>query len=91
MPLCHPYQGSLTKGGRLSTVDLLVLTSFEQLIFMPKYSLPAFTKQATLTRRSTVLRAFPFSKASLPKHQKNVTKEEEINKRGVNKTLRQYL
>jgi len=40
---------------RLSTVDLLVLTSVDQLYFILKYNLPFFTKQATLMRRSTVL------------------------------------
>jgi hypothetical protein len=49
-------QGSLTKGRRLSTVDLLVLTSFEHLIFILKILFTFFTKQATLIRRSTVLR-----------------------------------
>ncbi len=33
-------QGSLTKRGRVSTVDLLVLTSLEQLIFILKHNLP---------------------------------------------------
>ncbi len=39
--------GSLTEGGRLSTVDLLVLTSLNQLILI--------LKQAILMRRSTVM------------------------------------
>jgi hypothetical protein len=48
-------------GGRLSTFDLLVLTSLDQLIFKLKILFFLFfTKQATLMRRSTVL--------SLPPH-----------------------
>jgi hypothetical protein len=39
--------------GRLRTVDLLVLTSLDQLIFIENIFL--FTKQATWMRRSTVL------------------------------------
>jgi len=41
--------------GRLSTVDLLVLTSLDQLLFILKILLNSFTKQAILMRRSTVL------------------------------------
>jgi hypothetical protein len=37
------------------TVDLLILTSLDQLIFVLKVLFTLFTKQATLTRRSTVL------------------------------------
>ncbi len=40
---------------RLSTVDLFVLTSFDQLLFILKILFTFFTKQATLTRTSTVL------------------------------------
>jgi hypothetical protein len=40
--------------GRLSTVDLLVLTSLEQLTLILKILFSFFTKQATLIRRSTV-------------------------------------
>ncbi len=40
---------------RLSTVDLLVLTSSDQLIFTLKISFAFVTKQATLRRRSSVL------------------------------------
>jgi hypothetical protein len=39
----------------LSTVDLLVLASWDQPLFIFKILLDFFTKQATLTRRSTVL------------------------------------
>jgi hypothetical protein len=47
--------GNHYRRGRLSTFGLLVLTSFDQLIFILKI-LPTFvTKQATLMRRSTVL------------------------------------
>ncbi len=41
--------------GRLSTVDLLVLTSSDQLTFMLKILFTCAAKQATLMRRSTVL------------------------------------
>jgi hypothetical protein len=40
--------------GGLSTVDLLVLTSLDQLLFLLKILFTLFTKQATLMRRSTV-------------------------------------
>ncbi len=40
--------------GRLSTLDLLVLSSLDQLIFMLKIH-KFFVKQASLMRRSTVL------------------------------------
>jgi hypothetical protein len=49
------YQGTLTKVGRLSTIDLLVLTSLDQLICNLKILFTFFTQQPTLTRRSTVL------------------------------------
>jgi hypothetical protein len=39
----------------LSTVDLLVLTGLDQLLFILKIFFTFFTKQATLMRRSTVL------------------------------------
>jgi hypothetical protein len=41
--------------GRLSAVDLLVLTSLDQLIFILKIFLTFLTKQATLIRKSTML------------------------------------
>jgi len=41
--------------GSLSTVDLLVLTSLVQLIYIMKTLFRCLTKQATLFRRSTVL------------------------------------
>jgi len=40
--------------GKLSTVDLLVLTSLVQLLFILKIFFTFFTKQVTLMRRSTV-------------------------------------
>jgi hypothetical protein len=40
--------------GRLSTVDLLVLTSLDHLLFKSKMLFTFFTKQANLMRRSTV-------------------------------------
>jgi hypothetical protein len=47
----------LHQGGkeRLSTIDLLLLISLGQLIFIPKTLFTFVTKQATLLRRSTVL------------------------------------
>ncbi len=48
-------QGTLTKGERLSTLDLLVQTSFDQVILMLKMLFTFFTKQAILIRGSTVL------------------------------------
>jgi hypothetical protein len=57
---CFPYndylnlvQGSLTEG--VSTVDLLVLTSLDKLIFPLELHFSIFTKQLVLKRRSTVL------------------------------------
>jgi len=47
--------GKPYRRGRLSTVNLLVLTSLDQLIFKLKILFTFFTKQATLMRRSTVL------------------------------------
>jgi hypothetical protein len=48
-----PAQESLTKG--LGTVDLLVLTSLDQRLFILKILCTIFTKQAILIRRSTEL------------------------------------
>ncbi len=63
-------QGSLTegegsvqltslRGGRLSTIDLLVLTNLDKLVFILTILFSFFTKQVTLMRRSTVLSLFP--------------------------------
>jgi hypothetical protein len=41
--------------GKLSTIDLLVLTSFNELVFILRILFTLFTKQATLMRRSTIL------------------------------------
>jgi hypothetical protein len=41
--------------GRLSTVNLLVLSGLDQLLFILIILLTLFTKQATIIRRSTVL------------------------------------
>jgi len=41
--------------GRLSTVDLIVLTSLDQLVFLIGNIIFFFTKQATLMRRPSVL------------------------------------
>ncbi len=43
-------QGSLTEGGRISTVDLLVQTSLDQLRLILKTFFTFFTKQAILMR-----------------------------------------
>jgi hypothetical protein len=58
-------QGNPYIRGRISTVDLLVPTSFIQLVFKLK-KIIFLTKQATLMRSSTVL-ILPFSKCSLLK------------------------
>ncbi len=50
------HQGTLTEGGRVSTIDLHVLTRLAASVLKTKNF---FTKQATLMRRSTVL-SFPF-------------------------------
>jgi len=42
--------------GRLCTFDLLVITSFDEVLFILKILFPLFTKQATLTKRSTSLK-----------------------------------
>jgi hypothetical protein len=55
-PSAEAYtQGTLTEGGRLSTVYLLVLTSLDQLISILQTFFNLFTKQTPLMRRSTVL------------------------------------
>jgi hypothetical protein len=54
------HQGSLTEGEGLSTVDLLVLTRLDQLLFTLNILLTSFTKQATLMRKSTVLSLPPY-------------------------------
>ncbi len=48
------HRETLTEGGRLSTVDLLVQTSLEQLLLIEIF-ISLFSKQAILLRRSTVL------------------------------------
>jgi hypothetical protein len=48
-------QGSLADWGRISTVDLLVLTSLDQLIFILKILFSFLQNKLILTRRSTVL------------------------------------
>ncbi len=48
-------QGTLNEGGRISTIDLLVLTSLDQLLFKLKVFFFFLTKQASLIKRSTVL------------------------------------
>jgi hypothetical protein len=50
---CVLGQGNLR--GRLCTIELLVLTSLDQLLFKLKIKITFYTKQATLTRKSTVL------------------------------------
>ncbi len=57
-------QGILSGGGRICTVDLLVLTDSDQLFLILQYFF--LQNKASPMRRSTVL-AFPFSKGSLVK------------------------
>jgi len=63
------FQGTLTEGEGLNTFDVLVLASWDQVLFILKILFTFFTKQATLKRRLTVLR-FPlllvFPGSSLP-------------------------
>jgi hypothetical protein len=48
--------GTLTKKGRLNTVDLLWLNSLDELLLIVQtFYFFIFTKQAALMRRSTVL------------------------------------
>ncbi len=68
--------GKSYRVGRLSTVDILVLTRLDQLIFSIENIIFLFTKQATLMRRSTVqsLRpelAFPCVKIVIYDHKGN--------------------
>jgi len=53
--ICILHSGKSYWRERLSTVDLLVLTSLDLLVFKLKIIFSFFTKQATLMRRSTVL------------------------------------
>jgi hypothetical protein len=48
-------QGTLTEGERLSTVDLLVLTSLDQLLLILTNTIYELTKQAIVLRKSIVL------------------------------------
>jgi len=52
---CYDNPGKSSYRLRLSTVDLLALTSLDQLLFILKILFTFFTKQATLMRRSIVL------------------------------------
>ncbi len=52
---------SLLLKGKDSTIDLLVLTSLEQLLFILKILFIFFTKQAMLMRRLTVQSPSPFT------------------------------
>jgi hypothetical protein len=47
--------GILNEREKISTVDLLVLTSSDQLVLIPRLYLSLFTKQLDLKRRSIVL------------------------------------
>ena len=51
----HVYTGKPKRRGRPSTVDLLVLTSFYQVLIILKILFSFFTKQDNLMRRLTVL------------------------------------
>ncbi len=50
-----PYAEKSYWRGRLSTLDLLVLTSLDQIVYILEILFSFFIKQATLMRRSTVL------------------------------------
>ncbi len=52
--LRHRNHGNLAVRGSFSTVDLLVRTSLDQLLYIFKILFKLFTKRATLMRRSTV-------------------------------------
>jgi hypothetical protein len=54
------WTGKPSWRGRLSTVDLLLLTSLDQLLFIAKILLTFVTKQATFLGRSTLLSLSPF-------------------------------
>ncbi len=54
-PQHHVCNDNMFVRGRLSTVDLLVLTVLDQLLFILKMLVTFLTKQATLMRRSTML------------------------------------
>ena len=51
--------GNTSWGGRLRTVDLLVITCLDQLLFVLKILFTFLTNQATLMRRSTILSLHP--------------------------------
>ncbi len=52
--------------GRLSTVDILVLTSLDQLLFIVKILFTYVTKQASLVGRPSPLVSVPWLLVSLP-------------------------
>jgi hypothetical protein len=52
-------QGILNEREKISTVDLLVLTSSDQLVFILRLYLSLFTKQLDLKRRS-IVQSLPF-------------------------------
>jgi hypothetical protein len=52
-------QGTFSEGEGLGTVDLLVLTSLDQLIFIMNILFTFVTKQAKLLRGQIVLSLFP--------------------------------
>jgi hypothetical protein len=54
----YTYSGTPYRRGWISTTDLLALTRSDQLLFILKTYFASFTKQATLTRTSTV-HSFP--------------------------------
>ncbi len=62
-------RGNAYLTGKISTVDLQVLTSSEQLLFKLKFFIYFLTKQVILIGRSTVL-SRPLIKGSLTKHYK---------------------
>ena len=50
----YTYPGTPYRRGLISTTDLLALISSDQLLFILKTYFASFTKQASLTRTSTV-------------------------------------
>jgi len=56
-------QGIITEGGRISTIDLLVLTSSDRLLFMIKKYFSFFDRTSYLNKEANSTE--PFSKCSL--------------------------
>jgi hypothetical protein len=79
-------QGNLTEGRRISTVDLLLLTNLDQLIFILK-RIFIFVQKRFLLLGGPLYLVFPLSKASLvmlfvviqPKEQRKHSRTKKIN------------